>query len=76
MEIWLVYHGLNCNKIYVNGTLNFVHDFLPFGEPEVNIQFTKDKLLYISVKLGIPLNDKKNLKAQLFGGVHTIKKVF
>ena len=33
--------------------------FLPFGEPEVNIQFTKDKLLYISVKLGIPLNDKK-----------------
>ena len=61
----------------MNGTLNFVHDILPFGKPEVNIQFTKDKLLYISAKLGIPLNDKKkNLKAQSFDSVHTIKKVF
>ena len=47
-------------NIYVNGTLSFVHDFLLFGKPEVNIQFTKDKLLCISAKRDIPLNDKKS----------------
>ena len=42
VEIQLVYHDFNCTKIYVNGTWNFVHNFLTLDKAKVNVQLTKD----------------------------------
>ena len=54
VEIQLVYHDFNCSKIYVNGSWNFVHNFLTLDKEKVNVQLTKDKYI-ISVQTGGPL---------------------
>ena len=43
----------------VQHLLFLLDDFIAFDKPGANAQLTKDKLLYICDKLGIPLNDKK-----------------
>ena len=47
VEIQLVYHDFNCSKIYINGTWNFVHNFLTLDKAKVNVQLmiTKDNCI-------------------------------
>ena len=54
VEIQLVYHDFNYSKIYVNGTWNFVHNFLTLDKAKVNVQLTKDNYI-MSVQTGGPL---------------------